>query len=268
MRHVDASGMNARERAARKVYRTGYRLDDGPGRYRIGLLALASDLVVERDFTNLRPDGDEVMVFTNRIPFEQDCTIESLRTVAPQLAGAASQIIPGSRLDVLVYACTSGTAVLGVDRVTALLRSARPDSACVTPITAAWAAFEALGIRRIAVLTPYAGDVAGTLVDALADGGLVPVATTNLDIEKPADISAVTPESIHAGALAADSPEAEGLFISCTDFRALDVVTRIERDLGKPVVTSNQAMFRMALRSAGRTAPLAGPGRLFDLRAV
>ena len=221
--------MNARERAARKAYRTGYRLDDGPGRYRIGLLALANDLIVERDFTNLRPGGDEVMVFTSRIPFEQDCTIESLRTVAPRLAGAASLIVPGSRLDALVYACTSGTAVLGVEQVTALLRSARPDSACVTPITAAWTAFEALEIRKIAVLTPYTGDVAGTLVEALAEGGLIPVATTNMGIERPADISAVTPESIHAGALAADSPEAEGLFISCTDFRALDVAARIER---------------------------------------
>ena len=256
--------MNTREQAARKVYRTGYRLDDGPGRCRIGLLALANDLIVERDFMNLRPD-DEVMIFTNRIPFEQDCTVESLRTVAPRLAGAASLILPGSRLDALVYACTSGTAVLGVEQVTALLRSARPESACVTPITAAWAAFEALGIRRIAVLTPYTGDVAGTLVAALAEGGLIPVATTNMGIEKSADISAVTPASIHAGALAADAPEAEGLFISCTDFRALDVVARIERDLGKPVVTSNQAMFRMALRAAGHAAPLAGPGRLLGL---
>ena len=73
----------------RKAYRTGFRLDDAPGRCRIGLPAPANALIVERDSMNLRP-GDAVMIFTTRIPFEQACAVESRRRVAPRRADAGN----------------------------------------------------------------------------------------------------------------------------------------------------------------------------------
>ena len=210
---------------------------------------------------NMRP-SDDVLIFTNRVDFHQDCNAKNLAAMAPGLAEAASKILPGSRLDALMYACTSGTAVIGVERLEAALRSVRPNTCCITPITAAWAAFDALGVKKISILTPYIEEVATPVAHALADGGLKLLATTSFNIARPADISAVTPASIHAAALAADNPDAEAVFISCTDLRALEVVSQIEHDLGKPVVTSNQAMFWMALRAAGCEVAISGYGRL------
>ena len=68
-------------------------LDNGPGAHRIGLIALASDYVVERDFMNMRP-SDEVAVFVSRVLNVNPCTVENLRTMGPRLADAASLIIP------------------------------------------------------------------------------------------------------------------------------------------------------------------------------
>ncbi|HAF39878.1 MAG TPA: hypothetical protein DCG72_12890, partial [Gammaproteobacteria bacterium] len=97
-------------------------LDNGPGRYRIGLIALASDYVVERDFMNMRP-SDDVAIYVSRILNVNPCTVENLRTMGPRLADAASLIIPDGRLDAMVYCCTSGTAAMGYDTVADNIRT-------------------------------------------------------------------------------------------------------------------------------------------------
>ena len=66
-----------------------YELDAGPGDYRIGLLALSNDYVTERDFMNMRP-GDGVAIYTNRLLNSSDCTVETLRALAPRLTEATA----------------------------------------------------------------------------------------------------------------------------------------------------------------------------------
>ncbi len=75
-------------------------------------------------------------------------------------------------------------------------------------------------------------------------------------------MAALPPEAIFHGALEADRPEADALFISCTAIRAVDVVERIEQALGKPVVTANQAMIWQALRWSGYAGAIEGYGKL------
>lgn len=243
----------------------GFTLDDGPGKHRIGLLALVNDHVVERDMMAMRPDDDEVMLFTSRVPFADECTPETLAAMADVLTGATDMILPGSQLDAVIYSCTSGTAAIGYEKVQECVQLARPGVPCITPVTAAHAAFRALGLTRIAVLAPYTDDVTATTVQALEDGGVEVTKISNFDITRARDISAVVPASIHAAALFANDPGAEGLFVSCTDFRAVEVLDRIEREIGKPVVTANQATFWQAARCSGYTKPIAGFGKLLSL---
>ena len=82
--------------------RIAYELDDGPGQYRIGLLALSNDLATERDFINMRP-CDDIALFVSRIPNDDVCSVESLRVMEPELTNATAQLIPGiaSRCDCL-----------------------------------------------------------------------------------------------------------------------------------------------------------------------
>ena len=138
--------------------RTPYSLDAGPGRYRIGLVVLASDYVTERDFINMRP-SDEVTIHTSRVRNVNPVTVENLRKMAPLITESASLIIPDGRLDSMAYSCTSGTVVIGYEAVRASIQAARPGIPVATPISASLAAFERLGVRRVAVLTPYVDDV-------------------------------------------------------------------------------------------------------------
>src|SRR5206468_1669543 len=120
----------------------------------IGLIVLATDQTMEHEFrhaTNL----PGVAVYQSRLYNSNDITPETLRAMQPLIAPAADLILPGMKLDVVAYGCTSASMTLGEETIFAEIRKVRPDSACTTPITAAFAAFAVLGAKRIGVLTPY-----------------------------------------------------------------------------------------------------------------
>ncbi len=262
---MNTSNISARgqEREANPV-QTVYELDEGPGRHRIGLIALASDYATERDFINMRPN-DEVAVFVSRVLNVNPCTVENLLTMAPRITDSVSLILPDGRLDSVAYSCTSGSVVIGHEAVAASIHAIRPGIPVATPITAGLAAMERFGARKVAVLTPYIDEVNEHIVDYMENNGMEVLALTSFLFADDNDMARLPPEAIYAAALEADRPEADALFISCTAIRAVDVVERIEQTLGKPVVTSNQAVYWQALRAAGYDTPVPGYGRLLRL---
>jgi maleate isomerase len=244
-----------------------FELDRGPGLHRIGLVALASDYVTERDFMNMRPT-DDVVIFVSRILNVNPCTVENLRTMAPRVTDAVSLIIPQGRLDAVAYSCTSGTVVIGYDAIEASVHAVRPGIPVATPITAGLAALESFGSQRIAVLTPYVDDVNGPIVRYIQDNGIDVVGLTSFHLADDNDMAGLSPETIYNAALEADRPDADALFISCTAIRAVDALERIEQTLGKPVVSANQALFWQALRASGYQYSMDGFGQLFKQRAL
>ena len=238
--------------------------DGGPGKHRIGVVLLSNDYAAERDFINIRP-SDDVALFFTRVENTPDCTVETLPLMAPHIEAAAGLVVPDGRLDVMVYACTSGTVVMGYERICDLIHATRPSIPVVTPITASLAALDRFEARRLAVLTPYTDDVNEMIAGHLEAHGREICGFTSFRVEDNELMAAIPPEAIYHAALEADRPEAEALFISCTAIRAVDVVDRIEQALGKPVVTANQALVWQALRWSGFTDPVPGYGQLLTL---
>ena len=185
--------------------------------------------------------------------------------MAPLLTEAASLILPGTRLDVVAYSCTSASVVIGHDAVAERISAARPGIPCVTPLSAAYAGFERMGLTRIAVLTPYVDEVNAMIARHIEGHGMELTGFTSFHMADDREMANLPPEAIYQAALEADRADAEALFISCTAIRACDVVERLERTLGKPVVTSIQAMFRQSLDYAGYSRPVEGYGRLLRL---
>ena len=120
---------------------------------RIGLVSLATDVNIESDLRRMAPRGVEV--FTNRVCNRNPLTAENLKAMAADITRAAGGILPGDSIDVLIYACTSGTVVIGESEVVRLLQAGRGDLPCTTPVTAAIAALNSFSARRISILTPY-----------------------------------------------------------------------------------------------------------------
>ena len=185
--------------------------------------------------------------------------------MADRLVAATEVILPGLPLDVVAFGCTSASMVIGEERVFELIRSVRPEVACTTPITAAFAAFRALDVRRIALLTPYREDINRFMRDYIeARGFQVPVmgSFNEADDRRAARIDAA---SIRAAAIELGrAPEVEAVFVSCTSLRLVEAVGGIEAELNKPVTSSNHALAWHCLRLAGIADRRPEFGRLFE----
>jgi maleate isomerase len=237
------------------------RLADRPARWRVGLIALATDHTSERDFAAMSPDKD-LAVYVNRVAFANPANRENLLTMQPLLSAAADLILPGEDLDAIAYSCTAASALIGDDRVCAALQTAKPDCPVVTPTSAALKAFETLDLRKISVLTPYTQEVTQSLADYFESCGPTVLSAACFGLSDDREMASVEPQEIVAAAIDSCHPDAEGLFVSCTALRAATVAQEIEGRLGKPVITSNQAMFWHTIRQAGCGLPVHGYGRL------
>lgn len=230
---------------------------------RLGLIALATDLTLERDAVRLIP-GARAALHVTRVVFENPTTPENLLAMGPRLTEAASLILPGMELAAIGYGCTAASVVLGSAAVRDAVQKARPGMPVATPPDAALAAFAALGVRRIALLTPYLPETTAPMVAFFAARGLEVVSAHCLGIEDDRDMARVTPDVVRAAAEAADVPEAEAVFLSCTALPALGLIDELETRLAKPVVSANQALLWRLLHHAG-LGPLPGAwGRIFD----
>jgi maleate isomerase len=241
-----------------------FELDGGIGaRAAIGLIVLASDQTIEYEFRRIF-DLPGVALYESRIYNASSITPETLKAMEAGLTGAAELILPGVELDVVAYGCTSGAMTIGDEAVAERIHAARPGVATSSPMAAAFAAFEALGCKRIALLTPYIDEINQTMRAHLQAGGLaVPVmgSFNEGDDNKAARIS---PASLHRAALELGRSDAvDGLFVSCTGLRLVDDVEALEAELGKPVTSSNHAMAWHCLRLAGVNDALPRFGRLF-----
>lgn len=238
-------------------------LEPRPLRWRVGLIALATDHVSEWDFATMRPHQD-LGVYVNRVAFANPATKENLLAMRPRLTAAAELILPGENLDAIAYSCTAASALIGDAAVREAIRAAKPAVPVITPTSAALDAFASLRARKISVLTPYTEDVTGALARYLADGGLDIVNASCFGLTDDREIARVEPDYIVSAAEAARRPEAEAIFISCTALRAASVAQAIEQRLGIPVVTSNQAMFWQTIRQAGCSLAVSGFGQLLE----
>ncbi len=238
-----------------------YRPDGGPARYRIGLIALDSDVATERDFHNMLPD--DVMYYTTRIRHFNPVNLENLRRMTGALTGATEKLLPGQRLDSIAYSCTSGTVAIGYDAVAERIRAGgRPGVPVVTPITSALAAFRALGVESISLLTPYVDSVNQAMRACIEEGGVTVRNIGSFCLDSDIAMAEVPPDAIYQAALETCREDVDALFISCTALRAVDTIERAERALRKPVTSAIQTLFWQSLREAGYTRPVEGFGRL------
>ncbi len=228
---------------------------------RIGLILLATDLTTERDVARL-VGPDEAGVHSTRVNYVNPTTPENLRGMAPRLSEAAALLAPGEPLRAIAYGCTSASVVIGEAEVARVIGRGRPGVPVVTPIGAAKAAFRHLGVQRIAVLTPYLSETTAPVVEHFADAGFAVLSAHCLGLEDDRDMAKISADALVDAARIADHPDAEALFVSCTALPALVVAERLEAALGKPVVTSNQAVIWALRRHSGLDRPAAGFGRL------
>ena len=207
---------------------------------RLGLIVLQVDETIEQDFRHLFAP-DSVKLHISRIPSGAELTPDSIAQMETALPTAAGLLPPG--LDVVGYACTSGTTLIGAGRVRDLVMGAAQTRAATDPLTAALAKCRVLGLTRIGIVSPYIASVATPIRAAFESAGITVPATLSFGEEVEAKVARIAPASIANAARAlARQAELDGIFLSCTNLRTRDILAPLSVELGLPVLSSNQCL--------------------------
>lgn len=223
----------------------------------LGLVVLQSDETIEPDFRRLLPP--DAVLHVSRIPNATEVTSETLGAMEAHLPASAALFPHGLAFDAIGYGCTSGTSVIGSERVAALIRQSARAAHVSEPVSALAAACQALGLRRIAFLSPYVEEVSNRLRGVLAERGVETPVFGSFNVGDDAQVVRIAGRSVVEAAVAlGGAAEAEAIFLSCTNLRTLEVIPEIAAALGKPVLSSNQVLAWHMCRLAGREMPLYG----------
>lgn len=233
-------------------------------RANLGLVVLQSDETLEYDLRRLLPPAD-VALYTTRVPSAQDVSTDTLKQMEAELPAAARLLPPESQLDAVAYGCTSGTAVIGASKVHNLIKSQCSVGFVTEPLSALIAAAQHLDVLNIAFLSPYVEEVSKTLREAISDNGLRIQGFGSFDEGSEAAVARIDSQSIinAAVALSEATPEADAIFLSCTNLQTLDIIDQIEQKTDKFCLSSNLVLGWHLMNLAGVQITHSNFGQLF-----
>jgi len=229
-------------------------------RARIGCIIPSTNTVVESEFNRLKPSG--VSIHADRVEFLES-TVQDLQHAAGEVP-AVAQRIATAQVDAIVFACTSASFLFGTRWEQKLVNEMQAASGirCITTSGAVIAALETLGAKRVSVATPYTDVINEREKVFLEERGLRVQKLRGLQKTVNTEIGRLAPKQAFDLALQVADRDMDALFISCTDFRTIEIIEKLERQLGVPVVTSNQGSFWHAMRCAGIDDRITGYGKL------
>jgi maleate isomerase len=215
-------------------------------RLRLGVILPSGNVIAEPQIRAMLPQG--VGFYVTRLALRGTSEAELLQMMDG--VEAAAGLLADARVDAIVFHCT---AVTTFSRHAGAAIRARMEAATGIPgiVTsdALAAAFIALGLRRITLLSPYTEPTHRREVGFVQDLGIEVVSDATLALEDNEAMARVRPDTLADWAVSHRNPQADGYFLSCTALRTAELIEPLERELGRPVITSNQVMVWHALRS-------------------
>ena len=230
---------------------------------RVGLIALASDFMIEKDFINVIKDK-EIDFFVNRIECYNPLTKENLVKMSQKVTEVTKDILPDQKIDCVVYGCTSGTIAAGYSSIEEKVKLAKPEAQVTTPSTAAIKALKKLKIKKICIFTPYTKKLNDEVVAYFKKESFNITSNSYFDIESDFDIGKVDQNYLYEVLSKIDLNGADALFVSCTALPVLSIIDKLEKKLNKIVLSSNQALIWDTLEKIGKNNSIKGFGQLFN----
>ena len=234
-------------------------------RGRIGLILPSVNTVAEPEMNRMRPAGVTVHVARVLIPADIS-TLEAFIQMCEagcQNAEKAVRELATAKVDAYAFAFTAGSFFRGAgwdEEISGRIATAG-GAPCVATSTAAVEALKAYGVRKIAIVSPYAiaNDLLGKFVE---EKGIEVIRMEGLKLSSAQEEGRQTSATFRNLVQRADVAEAEAILVACTNFPTLAALEDLEKSLGKLIITANQATFWAALRRLGIVDKIAGFGRL------
>ena len=229
---------------------------------RIGVITLSTDFTIEQDFRKICHDLP-LDIFFNRIPFINPLNHENYLKMSEHLPQVSAQILPDQKIDVIAYGCTSGTIAIGEEQIKKQIHKSKPNALVTTPITAALKGFKKLNFKKIAVLTPYPKEVNLTVFNYLKQNNIEIDSFSSFNLNYDSEIAQVSLDSMMNQISKINLSNIDGLFVSCTALKIVDIIDNVEKEFKTNVVSSNQAIIWDCLKLLKIKNEVLGYGNLF-----
>jgi len=237
-------------------------------RGRIGIIIPSSNTTCEPELQAMAPDGISIhaaRVFNPEVKSEaeKEAAILEMNREIERAAREVASVEPA----VILYGCTTGSFLKGpgYDQEVERKITSVTGVHALTTTTAVVEALKAFRFKKIAMATPYTSGTAAKEKHFFEKviPGLEVAREKNLELISNLARGRLMPFTAYQAAKEIVTPEIDGVFVSCTNWRTIEIIETLERDLGKPVVTSNQASLWLALKKMGMPGR-PGYGQLFS----
>jgi len=218
-------------------------------RGKIGIIIPSLNNTMEPELNKMVPRG--IAVYATRLLLEKGLP-DDLEKMAADTE-QATDLLKTADVNGILYGCTSGSLIKGVGWDQEIIRriEERTGIPTTTTSTAVIEAFKELGIKSVAVATPYVDAVNKIEKDFFESHGVTVVTIQGLGYTTGEELHRESPETAYAFAKQMNREEADCLFISCTDFATIEVLNLLEQDTGKPAMSSNTASLWSILKKMG-----------------
>ena len=230
---------------------------------RVGLITLASDFRIEKDFNNVIHDKD-VDLYCNRIHCYNPLTNETLKKMADDIPKVTEDILPDQKLDCVAYGCTSGTIAAGYSSIVEKVNLVKPNTKVTTPITSAVNALKILKINKLSIFTPYTDEINQSVINYFKKENINITELSYFDIASDLDIGKIDPDYLLDVLVKKDLSNSDALFVSCTALPVLSIIKDLEKKTGKVVLSSNQTLIWDTLKQIDFKNQVEGYGELFN----
>ena len=229
---------------------------------RLGLIVPSSNTTMEREFGRLSPE--DFSVHTARLRLTK-VTVKELVEMEKGVERAALRLADAG-VDIIGYGCTSGSLYRGLGHDKTI--EARIEKASGTPAVATAGAvidaLQGLNIQKVAVATPYVDEINDLEEEFLSSNGFQVTDLKGLGIKENIEIGRLDSQDAFDLVMRLEYADADGVFISCTNFPTLDKIEELEDAIHKPVISSNTATFWAMLRRCGISIKIKDSGELLE----
>lgn len=229
---------------------------------RIGLIVPANNSVIEPELWSVLPP--DTAVYSTRVRAKGDLTPDAVRLMEEDVE-AAVEAIASTGVDVIAYC----------DMVTTFIMEAGWNEAAVEgfqtktgiPVISAWTALRdalsKLKIRKFALGTPYPRTIHENSIPFFRERGFEIAAHATLDIVAMREVPTVGKDRLWSLVKTIYRPECDAVVLLATDLPSFPYLQEMEREIGVPILTSNQTILWRALSILGQR-PIKELGRLFQ----
>jgi len=238
-------------------------------RAKVGVMVPCRNFTMEPEFYRMAPEG--VSFHFDRLGIVPGGEEQASQAVEKRLKGYTEEAIACARnfsllkVDAIAFGCTSGSFIAGPHHDQEIIQKIQELTkiSTTTTSTAVIEGLKEMKIEKVVVVTPYVPEVNKKVKSFLEAHGI-----RVLEIKGIPNVtvkSEVIPQRVYRLAREIDTPEATGIFISCTALRSIEITEALEQDTKKPVISSNQATFWKLMRMIGIGSSIKGYGRLLEL---